>query len=317
MVLGFLGTLIALERAVAHRRSWGFVAPIAAAGSTLWLLVGGRPVGAAVLSTIAAATVLAMVIPPIRAHRETHLAVMALGAAAWLAAAGLWAAGTGPVRLMPFLATFLVLTIAGERLELSRLRRPSTRVVGHLLTAIAVFMIGVIASRFAWGPGLIVAGIGLVAMTAWLARHDLAWVTVRRAGLPRYAATCMLAGYVWLAIGGLLWVALGLGVGGPLIYDAATHAVFLGFVISMVMGHAPIILPAVLRIQLPYRPVAWGPLVLLHLTLAVRVGADLAGSTWGRGLGAYANVAALLTFVLTTVLTVLHARSASTTRAAT
>jgi len=36
-------------------------------------------------------------------------------------------------------------------------------------------------------------------------------------------------------------------------YDAVVHAIFLGFVISMVMAHAPVILPAVLRRPLPYR----------------------------------------------------------------
>ncbi|BFO21058.1 hypothetical protein SHKM778_74460 [Streptomyces sp. KM77-8] len=42
------------------------------------------------------------------------------------------------------------------------------------------------------------------------------------------------------------------------------HAVFLGFVMSMIMAHAPVILPAVLRRPLPYHPglalAAW----LLH-----------------------------------------------------
>ena len=39
-------------------------------------------------------------------------------------------------------------------------------------------------------------------------------------------------------------------------YDAVVHAVFLGFTLSMIMAHAPVILPAVLRRPLPYRP-AW------------------------------------------------------------
>jgi hypothetical protein len=93
----------------------------------------------------------------------------------------------------------------------------------------------------------------------------------------------MLAGYVWLGTSGALWIALGLQVGSSLLYDAALHALFLGFVISMVMGHAPIILPAVLRIDLPYHRTAWIPFALLHVSVAARVGADLLGSTWARG----------------------------------
>ena len=42
------------------------------------------------------------------------------------------------------------------------------------------------------------------------------------------------------------------------------HALFLGFVISIVFGHAPVILPAVLRVPLPYRSVFYRPLAMLH-----------------------------------------------------
>ena len=38
------------------------------------------------------------------------------------------------------------------------------------------------------------------------------------------------------------------------------------------MAHAPVILPAVLRIDLPYRSAFWVPLGLLQLSLVVRLG---------------------------------------------
>src|SRR5699024_10789747 len=40
MTIGFLGTLIALERAVALRRSWGFLAPAATGAGAVLLLIG-------------------------------------------------------------------------------------------------------------------------------------------------------------------------------------------------------------------------------------------------------------------------------------
>ena len=46
----------------------------------------------------------------------------------------------------------------------------------------------------------------------------------------------------------------------------------------MVLAHAPVILPAVLRRPLPYRTAMWIPLALLHIGLLTRIGA-------GNGLG--------------------------------
>ncbi|MGO1833299.1 MAG: hypothetical protein ACTH0C_01380, partial [Actinomycetaceae bacterium] len=43
MTLGFLGTLIALERAVALRRWWAFAAPAAMGAGAILLLVGSGP----------------------------------------------------------------------------------------------------------------------------------------------------------------------------------------------------------------------------------------------------------------------------------
>ena len=75
----------------------------------------------------------------------------------------------------------------------------------------------------------------------------------------------------------------------------------LGFVMSMVFGHAPVILPAVLRVRMRYHPVFYLPLVILHGTLLVRVAADVAGLPGLRAGAAAGNALALLAFVLTTV----------------
>jgi hypothetical protein len=71
----------------------------------------------------------------------------------------------------------------------------------------------------------------------------------------------------------------------------------LGFAISMVMAHAPVILPAVLRRPLPYRPVMWIPLVLMHIGLVIRIGAGDLGQLYGVWqAGSVINVVALLLF---------------------
>jgi hypothetical protein len=84
-------------------------------------------------------------------------------------------------------------------------------------------------------------------------------------------------------------------------YDAMLHAIFLGFVFSMIFGHAPIILPSVLGVALPFRRGFYAHWALLHASLAVRVGSDLAlwppGQRWG-GLG---NALAIVLFLANSV----------------
>jgi len=135
-------------------------------------------------------------------------------------------------------------------------------------------------------------------------RQDIARRTVKGRGLTRFIAVCLLSGYAWLAVGGLsMIVSRGLGFGG-IAYDAALHAVLLGFVFSMVFGHAAIILPAVLRVAVPYHPYFYAPLVLLHTSLFVRLGGDALSLPAWRAWGGVLNGLALLAFVLGTILAV-------------
>ena len=299
MVLGFLGTLIALERAVAIGSRWAYAAPTASATAVLALPLD-RTLGG-VLLVVAGVLTTATYVALLRRHVDLHLAVMAVGALAWVAAAVLWLAGAGPVRITPLLAAFLVLTIVGERLELSRLTLPAPASRRRFLVAVAIFCLGALLAPVWRSTGLVLVGLGLLGQTVWLVRHDVVRVTVRRAGLPRFVALSLLAGYGWLAVSGVLWVAMGLGVRGLLLHDAVVHSLFLGFVLSMVMGHAPIILPAVLRLPVRFTRAAYLPLVVLHVSVAVRITADLAGSVWWRQVALHGNVAALLLFLLMTV----------------
>lgn len=301
MTLGFLGTLISVERAVALGRPWGFAAPLAAAVGTLAAL-GGAPGGLGpALLTFAALILLAEHALIDRVNRSAHNAVMSLGALAWLAAALVWLAGDDTARFVPLLGGFLVLTIVGERLELSRLRGLGKGRRALLLAAIGLLVSGLALSIPAEQTGVRLAGAGLLAQAAWLARYDIARRTVRMAGVTRFMALALLAGYLWLGVAGMLWLIHGLQPAGGLAYDAALHALFLGFVMSMVFAHAPVIVPAVLRVRLPFHSRFYLHLGLLHASLALRLlGGDLAGNIrlWQWG-GATGEVAILLFLVAT------------------
>ncbi|MBD9698290.1 hypothetical protein IGS67_02120 [Flavimobilis sp. GY10621] len=323
MVLGFVGTLIALERAVALRRWWGFGAPVLLGLGALALL---SPLPLTVgrgLLTAGAVVLVVVYVPLFRRSRDTAVLVQQLGAVAAACGALLWWAGAPMPATIPWLTAFVVTTIAGERLELARVAmsglRPGdrTRADSAILAVCVATVLGAAAAT-AWpGPGHAVLGAALLALCAWLAGNDVARRTVRSRGLPRFTAACLLAAYAWLAVAGGIWL-----LGGPQLagrgYDAVLHSVFFGFTISMIMAHAPIILPAVLRVPLPYHPAMYGPAALLHVTLVLRVAVGDARDVPALvTIGGIGNVVALLGFVVTNVIVgVVASRRAPTARAA-
>ena len=109
---------------------------------------------------------------------------------------------------------------------------------------------------------------------------------MRERGLTRFIAVCLLSGYAWLGAGAAILLADGFL---PLIAarDAGLHAILLGFVFSMVFGHAPIIFPAVTRAAMPYHWSFYIPLVLLQASLAIRIAGDLSEATDWRRLGGW------------------------------
>jgi hypothetical protein len=279
MVSAFFGTLIALERAAALDRLWAYAAPLAAGLGGIAMLAGTVTVGF-VLLVVAAALFIACSIVVVHRQPSLETGTLLAGAIAWFLGNAALLHGTPAV---PWWMAFFALTIAAERLELSRYlkRAPWTRY------AFAFLAFALLVSPLA--PPLL--GVVLVLLALWLLPFDLARITVRQSGLPRYVAWCLLAGYGWLALSGaLLFLSIA--------YDAALHAFFVGFVFSMVFGHAPVILPAVLRVRFPYRSVLYVPLALLHASLVVRVFLSTAAGAWG-------NAAAIALFIVTALVLVM------------
>jgi hypothetical protein len=292
MVVGFFGALISLERAVALDRHWAYLGP------PLAVLGAAAPLPAASLA--AAAILLYGSVLVWRRQPALFTAVMAAGAGAWLVAAVADLVDAPLHGQALWLAAFLVLVIVGERLELSRMAPPSPVKRPAFAAAVGVFAAGLVLGLVTPGTGARLFGLGLVALACWLAVFDVARRTVRIAGVTRFIAVCLLAGYVWLAVGGVLWLAGGELVSG-FTYDAALHAVFVGFVYSMVFGHVSLVAPAVLGITVPYRPWFAGHLVLLHASTAVRLAGDLADSVALRRWGGVGNGLAVLVFLGATV----------------
>jgi succinate dehydrogenase hydrophobic anchor subunit len=125
--------------------------------------------------------------------------------------------------------------------------------------------------------------------------------------LTRYIAICLFGGYFWLAIAGGMFLYHGALYAGPL-YDAALHSVFVGFVIAMIFGHAPIIFPAILGAQIKFYPVFYAHLILLHLSLVTRIIGDLTNQMEIRKWGGLLNETAILLFLALTVFSIIKGR---------
>ena len=233
-----------------------------------------------------------------------HTMIMLLGALMWLAGNLLWLFGWQIFQVVLFWQAFLIFTIAGERLELSRVLRPPKN-QQIVFGAIAVlFATSIIISMFHLKIGARLNGAALLLLALWSTHNDIAWRNLNHdLPLTRYIARCLAPGFVWLGIGGGLSLMFGAQVAGPR-YDAVLHIVFVGFVISMMFGHAPIIFPAILGVPINFQPAFYIHLILLHTSLALRVVADYANLHTLRMWSGLLNEAAILLFIGMTVFSI-------------
>jgi hypothetical protein len=322
MVSAFLGTLIGLEKAVAVGKRWAFAGPFATGIGGIGLIAATESaVPRALLFGGSFGLVAATCLFYMRQRTTANLLVLG-GACSWALGNGLWLWRWPLFTVVPSWMGFLLLTIAGERLELNRLLRPSllsraafvssallalagitTAALGFLVDVDATVLFTPQGDRFSspvYDAGVRVLGGGLLAVGLWLLANDMARLSLRRPGLPRFMAVSLLAGYVWLGVSGTLFLAQGSVVSGVR-YDALLHAFFLGFVFSMIFAHGPVIFPAILERRLDFHLGFYLPVVLLHAGLFVRLWGDFAEQTSARPWGGLANAIAILLFLGITV----------------
>ncbi len=300
MVCGFLGTVIALERAVGLPGRWPYLAPVLTGAGALALLAGAAGRTGACWLTTGSAFFLVVTWRVVQLRRELFTATMSLGAVSWLIGNALWLADWPIERVVPWWIVFLALTIAGERLDLSRFQKVVPAAQPLFLTVLvglfSALLVGLISPD--WGGRLL--GVMLIALAGWHARFDFARRTFRQPGLPGFMSACLLSGFAWMAVSGVVlagWTPLRPGT----TYDAALHAFFLGFVFSMIFAHAPVIFPSILGRPVAFHRRFYVHVALLHLSLIGRVSAAVIGSPELRQWSAVANGLALVLFLASTV----------------
>jgi hypothetical protein len=296
MIVGFLGTVIGLERAVALNKPWTYGAPIFAALSAIAQLSKLPDRWGQTFAIVSSVFLLTIFCSLWWHQHQSYLVIIGLGALLWLVGNSLWASDYPYFIVAAWWAGFLVLTITGERLELSRLRPLPYASRLLLFCAIVVFVLGL--SRISVSdPGSRVAGAGLIAIALWLLRWDTAWRTVRIAGLSRFVAASLLSGYGWLFVSGIFWIIYARDFIAGLHYDAMLHSIFLGFVFVMIFAHAPIILPSVTDVLLPFQNSFYAHVILLHVSLLLRICGDLAEWPSARMWGGVLNGLAIVLFL--------------------
>jgi len=299
MICGFLGTLIPLERAVAIRKKWMFAAPALTAIG--WVVLLARPgMPGAFLFTLGSLVTFAILLFMLIREPKIHTLVMAAGGLSWIVGNILWMTGMPIFQMVIWWMGFLVLTIGGERLELNRVMRLSTRQVGIFGLFIALFLVGESVTIINLDVGTRLSGAGLLGLALWFIANDIARRNMRHTNpLTRYIAHSLFIGFMWLIIGGGLMLAKGAQYAGPY-YDAILHILFVGFVMSMIFGHAPIIFPAIFQVQINFQPAFYLHLILLHVSLLIRILGDLGSMQIVRQWGGLLNEVAILLFLAMT-----------------
>jgi len=292
MVGSFLGTVILVERIVAIKLYWLYIFPIMSGLSTLAFVLSEKSL-AFIMLTMASVGLIISYLIIINRHKAFYFYVMLAGAMCWFAGNVFLLQGGMYAVSSTWWMAFILLTIVGERLELSKFV-PDARVKKPLMWGLLVLIVaGLLMPFHTWGN--IVFGGGLAGLAIWLFKFDIIRKSIKLKGLHRYTAILLGLGYFWLLVsGGLMMV----GFDQALNYDAALHAFFLGFTFSMIFAHGPMILPGVAGLPIkPFRSIfyLWG--ALLSLATLLRVLADwFYWMEWRQWSGAISGISIIAFF---------------------
>jgi hypothetical protein len=296
MINGFLGALIALERAAALERGWTYAAPLSFVLATIGMFLGLDGFSAAFL--IAGSILLVVLLGWLMyRHPATHHLIMLAGGIALLAGNAGYVSGLPVNEVVAWWVAFPVLTIFGERLELNRIMRPPEKARLVFTVLIFLWLAALAYMHQSRETGWVVSSILLLPVALWLVKYDIARRTIRTQHWSRFSALNMLTAYAWIVVAGVLGASYGLPYAGP-VYDAILHLFFVGFVFSMIFAHAAVIIPALTGLTVPWSRYFYLPYVLINVFLAARVLGDLFWIPAWRMAGAWGNVAAIMLFLL-------------------
>jgi hypothetical protein len=303
MVGGFLGTLVTLEKVIPLKKKALLIFPAMSGLSILPFINGNFVVGASLVLAASAGLMITYLIYVSR-QRALYLYIMLGGAVCWLVGNSLLLHGRFFPAAFPWWMGFLLLTIVGERLELSKFLPVSNQIRAVLLVFLGLVVAGLIIPFHRYGS--YVAGVGMMGAAVWLMRFDMVGVSLRKSGLTRFIGYALMCGYCALMLEGVFLLAL---PDVPFAYDIIVHTFFLGFVFSMIFAHGPIILPGVLGLSVkPYHAFFYVPLVLLVASVLIRIVAGMNLLPYeARTTSAWMTATAMVLYFVTLLTGLIHA----------
>jgi len=207
------------------------------------------------------------------------LSVSALSIASLLSAFYLPAGRYGFIML---LILFPILFIIGERVELSRFFA-SPLIISRFNHAFVLSLISVVLfslSSFLLNIGQIMLTLGfimlLITVLLVLSVESSNIKRLISAGLPlqKYVSFHVRLAYIWMILGIILAIIYVSALNYFVLYDSFIHSLTVGFIGTMLLAHAPIIFPTVLKKKTLIVP-SFSPLTLLTLGNVIRVGGDI------------------------------------------
>ncbi len=304
MVGGFFTTLIALEKIIPLKRNFLLIIPLISALSLIIVVEGYYFIGQYFLLAGSLGLLAIQSVYFYRAPRDRSALLMVIGADCLVAGNILLMQKQFYPSSFPWWMGFLLFTVIGERLELSRFLPVSDQAKNLLFVFLALFLIGLIIPFH--GIGKYISGLALICISVWMLRNDVIRIGLRNTGLVKYSSVALLLAHVSLLLEGVFLFAL---PDALFAYDISVHTFFIGFGFTMVFAHGPIILPAVLGINSkPYHPVLYLWLFLLQGSLLLRILSDSIVNMEWRKFSGLITVITILLYFITLVVQVIRTR---------
>lgn len=282
------------------KKKWMYIIPVISGMSLVFFLLGEQRIAMSLLAAGSLGLVY-IYIDLINRFKEYYFYVMMIGAIGWAVGNIIMIINPFYPQAAPWWIVFILLTVFGERLELSKFLPQSKLKRVTMIISISVFMLGIILPYHTIGK--FISGAGMLLIAFWLLKYDIARKSVKAKGMHRFTGSLLLAGYFWLLVCGLLMI---YDFNSLYNYDAMLHAFFLGFTFSMIFAHAPIIFPGVAGLIIrPFHDSLFIWAILLQISLAMRIVSGLLMESHYRTLSGMFNAVIIILFFINLVIIII------------